>query len=195
VKKTSPVSRESHVCPWWLIRTFDNPVRRLFQNPERILQGIVCPGDACLDIGCGIGYFTIPMARLVGSSGSVTAVDVQPQMLAGVKRRAQKSGLFDRIRLHQADASGLHLEGAFNFALVFWMAHEVPDQPSLFQQIYIALKSGGQMMLVEPKGHVKQAAFERTVGIAEQAGLVTASSLSVPFSRAVLMANIDRSAA
>ena len=82
-------SPKSHVCPWWLIRTFDNFVRRFLQKPERILQDIVRPGDACLDVGCGIGYFTIPMAGMVGPSGSVTAVDLQPEMLAGVRRRAK----------------------------------------------------------------------------------------------------------
>jgi ubiquinone/menaquinone biosynthesis C-methylase UbiE len=53
-----------------------------------------------VDIGCGIGYFTISMARLVGPAGSVTAVDLQPEMLAGVERRAEKVGVRERIRLH-----------------------------------------------------------------------------------------------
>ena len=88
---TNRPSFQSGVCPWWLIRTLDNPLRRLFQNPEEILKDFVRTGDACLDVGCGIGYFTIPMAKLAGPSGNVTAVDLQPQMLAGVERRAGTS--------------------------------------------------------------------------------------------------------
>jgi len=182
-------SSKPHVCPWWLIHTFDNPLRRLVQKPERILRDIVRPGDACLDLGCGIGYFTIPLAGLVGPSGSVTAVDLQPEMLVGLRRRAEKAGLLSRIRPHQADASGLPFEAAFDFALAFWMAHEVPDQGSLFHQIRTALKPGGRFLLVEPKFHVRQAAFEKTVGLAEKTGFTKVKPLDISFSRAVLLIN------
>jgi ubiquinone/menaquinone biosynthesis C-methylase UbiE len=184
---------KTHVCPWWLIHTFDNPLRRLVQNPERILQDIVRSGDACLDLGCGIGYFTIPMAGIVGPSGCVTAADLQPEMLAGVRRRAEKSGLLSRVRLHRVDASGLPFEAAFDFALAFWMAHEVPDQRSLIQQIRSALKPGGRFLLVEPKVHVRQAAFDRTVDLAEKTGLTKVKPLDIFFSRAILMINRSES--
>jgi ubiquinone/menaquinone biosynthesis C-methylase UbiE len=182
-------STKTHVCPWWLIHTFDNPLRRLVQ------KNIVRPGDVCLDLGCGIGFFTIPMAKIVGPSGSVTAADLQPEMLAGVRRRAEKSGLLSRIRWHQVEASGLHFEAAFDFALAFWMVHEVPDQESLLRQIGRALKPGGRFLLVEPKGHVRQAAFDRTVGLAEKTGLTRDKPLDIFFSRAVLMINRSGSTA
>ncbi len=59
-------SRSGNVCPWWLCPTFDNPLRRLIHNPDRILAGLVRPGEIALDLGCGMGYFSIPLARLVG---------------------------------------------------------------------------------------------------------------------------------
>lgn len=170
-------------------------MRRLVQKPERILQDLVHPREACLDLGCGIGYFTIPLARIVGPSGNVTAVDLQPEMLAGVRRRAERAGLLSRIRLHQVDASGLHFEAGFDFALAFWMVHEVPDQGSLLQQIGRALKPGGRFLLVEPKGHVRPAAFDRTVDLAEKTGLTKAKPLDIFFSRAVLMINRSGAAA
>lgn len=180
---------QPHVCQWWLIRSFDNLVRRLVQNPQRILAGLVRRGDACLDLGCGIGYFTIPMADMVGPSGSVTAVDLQPRMLAGVRRRARQAGLLDRIRLHEADASGMHLEGSFDFALAFWMVHEAPDPEALFGRLHLALRPAGRLLLVEPKGHVRRVAFERTVSSAERAGFLPTSRSPGPVSRAVLLTN------
>ncbi len=188
-------STKTHVCPWWLIYTFDNPLRRLVQKPERILQDIVRPGDACLDLGCGIGFFTIPLARIVGPSGSVTAADLQPEMLSGVKRRAEKAGLLSRIRFHQVELSGLSFDAEFDLALAFWMVHEVPDQESLLQQICRALKPGGRFLLAEPKGHVRQAAFDRTVDIAEKTGLTKVKPLDVIFSHAVLLINRSGSVA
>ncbi len=92
------VANHSHcVCPWWLCATFDNPLRRLIHNPERILCELVRSGDTALDLGCGMGVFSIPLARLVGPSGKVICVDLQEQMLAGVRRRAERAGVAQRI--------------------------------------------------------------------------------------------------
>jgi len=184
----APAVPKWSVCPWWLLYAFDKRVRHLVQKPEQILQGLVRAGDTCLDIGAGFGYFTIPLARLVGPSGRVTAVDLQPEMLAQVRRRAEKAGLADRIRLHQADAASLRLDAPADFALAFWMVHEIPDQRRFLDQLRAALKPGGHLALVEPKGHVGQAAFERTIGIAEAAGFSRLRELHVFFSRGVLMA-------
>ncbi len=149
--------RSTNVCPWWMIRSFDNPLRRLLQKPENVLQDLVQPGDRCMDIGCGYGYYTIPMARLAGTSGSVTAADLQPEMLAGVRRRAEKAGLLSRIHLIQVDSSGLHLKGEFDFALAFWMVHEVADQEAFLGQIRSSLKPGSRFLMVEQRMHVRPA--------------------------------------
>jgi ubiquinone/menaquinone biosynthesis C-methylase UbiE len=187
MKSAHRTSLETRVCPWWFIHAFDNPVRRLFQKPETILQGLVRPGDVCLDVGCGYGYFTIPMARLVGSSGAVVAADLQPEMLAGVKRRAESAGVLAQIRLLNVDSSGLQFESAFDFALAFWMVHEVPDQEALLRQIRMSLTPAGRFLMVEPVGHVSKASFTRTVGFALQAGFTPAAEPRVSLSRAVLL--------
>ena len=183
------------VCPWWLIRTFDNPLRFVLQKPERILRELVHPGDRCLDVGCGYGYFTIPMARLVGPTGSVVAVDLQPEMLKGVRRRAERENLSSRIVVHQADASGLHLDGAFDCALAFWMMHEVQDQKSMLVEICVALKLGARFLLSEPRLHVNQRSFDRTVGLAEGVGFDRLSQPRIFFSRSLLMSKEEAPAA
>jgi ubiquinone/menaquinone biosynthesis C-methylase UbiE len=57
-------------------------LRRLIHPPGRILGHHICPGDTVLDLGCGPGYFSLPLARMVGPGGTVIAVDVQEEMLA-----------------------------------------------------------------------------------------------------------------
>ena len=61
------------VCPWWLCFTFDNPLRKLLHNPEAILNPYIHPGNNVIDVGAGMGYFSIPLAKLVGPAGHVTA--------------------------------------------------------------------------------------------------------------------------
>ena len=86
-----------HVCPWWLASTLNNPLRRLLHNPERILGDYIAKGATVMDIGCGSGYFTIPMAKMVGQSGSVIAVDIQQKMLEMVMRYAGRESLQSHI--------------------------------------------------------------------------------------------------
>ena len=74
------------VCPWWCCYTFDNPLRRLLHNPEAILSPCINPGSTVIDVGAGMGYFSIPLARLVGPGGHVTAIDIQAIILRTNRR-------------------------------------------------------------------------------------------------------------
>lgn len=71
------------ICPWWMTYTFDNPLRRLLHDRRRILGPFVRPGMRVADIGCGMGYFTLGLADLVGPQGKVLAVDLQKRQLEG----------------------------------------------------------------------------------------------------------------
>ena len=177
-----------HVCPFWLIRTFDNALRRLVHRPEVVLDGLARPGDHGADLGCGIGYFTIPMAEMAGPTGSVTAVDVQARMLEGVRRRARRRGVESRVRCHLSDGRGFEVAQPVDFALAFWMLHEVPDQDALLRDVCSALRPGGRFLVAEPRGHVSAAAFTRSVRRAVGAGFRVEDEPRVRFSRAVLLA-------
>ena len=94
------------VCPWWIGYLLASPMRRwLGQDPIKILTPYVHEGMNVLEPGPGMGFFTIPLARLVGASGKVIAVDLQPKMIASLKKRAAKVKVLDRIdaRVTSAD--------------------------------------------------------------------------------------------
>ena len=64
------------VCPWWLCYSFDNPLRRFIHDPAHLLAPYVKPGMTVVDVGCGMGYFTIPLARIAGPGGLVIGLDL-----------------------------------------------------------------------------------------------------------------------
>jgi ubiquinone/menaquinone biosynthesis C-methylase UbiE len=165
--------RDRHVCPWWACFTFDNIIRKLFHNPEKILAPYVREGDTVLDVGPGMGYFSIPLARMVGDRGKVIAADVQTQMLAGLRKRARKQGLEERIVSHVCEADSLGIQEPVDFALAFWMIHEVPNQSKLFCEIRLLLKPKGRLLLAEPVFHVTRRMFEETLKRAGEAGFTS----------------------
>jgi len=69
--------------------TLDNPFRRLFENPRMYCER-VNQGQVVADLGCGPGYFTIPLAEKVGESGRVYAVDSDSKLIQAVKGKARK---------------------------------------------------------------------------------------------------------
>jgi ubiquinone/menaquinone biosynthesis C-methylase UbiE len=129
-------------------------------------------GMTILEVGPAMGFFTIPMAGLVGGEGRVVAADAQAGMLAGLKKRADKTH-HANIVFHQCSVDSLHLEkysGQVNFALIFWMLHEVPDAERLIGEVREAMSVGKLLLFAEPILHVRRAAYRRNVQIIEKAG-------------------------
>jgi ubiquinone/menaquinone biosynthesis C-methylase UbiE len=174
------------ICPVWLAGILNNPLRTLFQNPEKILAGLVKPGQTVLDLGCGPGYFSLAMARMVGEKGRVISVDVQQKMLDLVRRQAEQQGLVQRISLHQGTQSQVGLETSVDFALLFWMAHEVGNLESILAELYRLFKPGGRLLLAEPRMHVTTKKFDLEVSRVKNAGFKPIGERKVAISRAIL---------
>ena len=155
--------RDKHVCPWWCCFFFDNVLRRALHSPETILGPYVAPGDTILDVGPGMGYFTIPLARMVGEKGRVIAADVQPEMLRFLRRRAERAGVSHRVETHLCRPEALGIDVRVDFILAFWMVHEVPSQEDFFKELKSVLKPSGSLLVSEPKIHVSRAMFNKTL--------------------------------
>ena len=104
-----------HTCPWWFTWTFDNPLRRLVHDAHKMLEPYVVPGSRVADIGCGMGYFTVELARSVGPAGNVQAVDVQPQQLRVAERRCRRAGVAESGAVHRSDSRVARADRARRF--------------------------------------------------------------------------------
>jgi len=164
-------TKRNRVCPVGLSGSLDVRMRRVLQNPEKILRPYVREGMTVLDIGCGPGYFSVPMARMVGARGKVIASDLQEGMLEKLGGKIRGTELDGRITRHKNEQARIGIGEKVDFALAFYMLHEVPDQEPFLRELRSIVKTGGRMLLVEPKlFHVSRKAFAKTVGLAERAG-------------------------
>jgi SAM-dependent methyltransferase len=171
-----------HICPWWRGYLLVSPLRRLRHNPHRILSPYIRAGMTVLEPGPGMGFFTLKLARLVGASGRVIAIDVQPRMLKTLARRALSAGLQDRIVLRQPESNRMGVDefrGQVDFVLAFAVVHEVPDAAGFFSEMFSALKPEGRMLLSEPSKRVNVKEWQETVQQALAAGFVEQRPLDI----------------
>jgi 2-polyprenyl-3-methyl-5-hydroxy-6-metoxy-1,4-benzoquinol methylase len=183
----SVLFREDHVCPWWLAYSFDNPLRRILHDPDALLGPYVKPGMTVADIGCGLGYFSLALARLVGHEGMVVAIDLQQEMLDRMRKRADRKGLGGIIRSVLAAPDDIMIKEPVDFVLCFWMVHEVPDIPRFLKQVSSVLKPGGKVLIAEPRLHVRESRFREELQSARGAGFSIMGSPSVGMSRSAVL--------
>ncbi len=161
------------ICPPWIGYLLASPLRRLFENPEKMLGDYVRPGMTILDAGSAMGFFSLAMARMVGPEGKIYAVDLQEKMIKSLKRRAAKAGVSDIIEARTCNQNSLEindLTGKIDFAVAIHVVHEVPDASNFISEIYSALKPGAKFLIIEPKGHASPEGFAATEKAAVQAG-------------------------
>jgi SAM-dependent methyltransferase len=178
------------VSPWWMGPLLLNPFRRWRLRPERLLSPFVHAGMKVLEPGPGVGFFTNALAHLVGPSGSVMAVDLQPRMLDRLEHRAMRAGYAERVQTRIADKNSLFiadLAGTIDFVLAFATVHEMPSAERFFLQVAGALKPGGTVLLAEPTGHVREETFQAELSAAMAAGLSTATGPKIPGHRTAVL--------
>ena len=179
----------NRVCPWWLGFLLASPLRRLLYSPEDIIKSHISEGMNVLDVGCGMGFFSLPMARLVGETGRVVCVDLQARMIKGLLRRAKKAGLSDRIdaRVSQNSLMLNDIAGKIDFVLAFAAVHEVSDKELLLSEIGHTMKEEGKLLIAEPKMHVSKTDFDKTISIARSVGFEVINNLAIRRSYAMLL--------
>jgi ubiquinone/menaquinone biosynthesis C-methylase UbiE len=182
------VDKNKRVCPVERAGGLDNKVRGLLQNPRKIFGNYVKEGMTALDLGCGPGFFSVEMARMVGESGRVVSTDLQEGMLQKLKNKIQGTEIEKRIKLHKCEEDKIGVSENVDFVLAFYMVHEVPDQKKFFEEIKSILRPNGKALIVEPKlFHVSKGAFKETITKAKEIGLEPVERPRIFLSRAMIL--------
>ena len=182
------VDKNKRLCPVERTGGLDNRIRKLLQNPQKILGNYVKDGMTVLDLGCGPGFFSVEMAKIVGGFGRVIASDLQKGMLQKLKIKIQGTEIEKRIRLHKCEEDKIGVSEKVDFIVAFYMVHEVPNQKEFLEEIKSILTPNGQVLIVEPKlFHVSKGAFEETIRKAKEIGFEPIEKPKVFLSRAVIL--------
>lgn len=163
--------KSERVCPVERAGALDTRLRRWLQDPQKILSPYVRGGITALDMGCGPGFFSLEMARLVGENGRVIAGDLQQGMLDKVQEKIRGTELEQRISLLKCEEDRIGLDEPVDFVLAFYVVHEIPDQDRFYRELASQLREGGRVLVVEPSFHVLKKKFAASLERAREAGL------------------------
>jgi ubiquinone/menaquinone biosynthesis C-methylase UbiE len=166
--------KPTHTCPVWLGHLLASPLRRLLENPAKLVLPLLAPDAQVLELGPALGFFSLPVAQALGRDGKLVCVDVQEGMLTRLRKRLEKRGLAARteLRLCTQDTLGLaDLEGRCDLVLALHVVHETAAPAETIRALTRCLKAGGRLLLIEPPGHCSPEVFQSEVDAALGAGL------------------------
>jgi cyclopropane fatty-acyl-phospholipid synthase-like methyltransferase len=133
---------------WWFYR----PERVESEKPEELLDALgIEKGDVVADIGAGPGFFSLRAAQHVGPRGKVFAVDVQQEMIDGLRRMTQKAGLENIVPILGSVEDPKLPENSVDEVLIIIAYHEFSHPAEMMHHIYTAMKRDARMLIVEYK--------------------------------------------
>jgi ubiquinone/menaquinone biosynthesis C-methylase UbiE len=177
----------THLHPLKNAGALDSRFRRLLQNPKRILKKYIQQGMTVLDLGCGTGFFTLEIAKLLGGKGKVIAIDVQKGMLEILKQKLKDSELKQQIQIFNNQAQNLGFTEKVDFIFAFYSFHEMKYIDHIIQALKEVTKPETKILISEQKVHVSKVMFEAIVNKMKNNGFVVYERPKIFFSRSVVL--------
>ena len=141
-----------HQDPKSYIAMLDDPARDAYQKPHEVITVLnLKPGEVIADIGAGSGYFTFRLARHVGDSGRIYAVDVSPDMIVHLNRRIRDLQLKSVVSILAAPDDPLLADASIDRFFVCDTWHHIEDHASYLGLMKKMLKPGGQVVMIDFK--------------------------------------------
>lgn len=132
------------------IAAMELPGRARWQNPDGVLRTLALkPGESVADIGAGPGYFTLPMADLVGPTGTVWAVDIEQAMLDRLAQHARGRSIENINYVLAPPDDPLLPDGRIDTVLIVNTYHHLPDREAYAAKLRAALVRGGRVVVID----------------------------------------------
>ena len=142
----------AHKFPIAMKAELDSPKRRRALNPAKTLRSLgIMPRMVVADIGCGTGFFTIPLAAVVGPRGRVLAVDISREMIRDVGKRVEKAGLKNIKTVLSRENKIPVTSKRIDYCLLSSVVHELENRILFFRELKRLVKDGGKVGIIEWK--------------------------------------------
>ena len=148
--RESLVSERTRPDPKIRSEALQNPRRDQLLQPDRVVAAIrLEPGQTVADIGAGPGYFAFRFARVVGPTGRVYGVDIEPHFIAELERLSRISGLDNVVPvLTSPDSPGLQ-PASVDVAFFCSVYRHIEDRPGYLRRLRDCLKPNGRIAILE----------------------------------------------
>lgn len=145
--------RWSLPCPAALGWILESGLRERLAPTAAILEFMgVRPGLRVLEVGPGVGYMTVPVARRLGPEGHLVAIELQEEMARRTRERVAAAGL-ENVEVRVGDITSVELEpAAYDLAFLVTVLGEIPDRDRAIARLRDALKPGGILSFTEVLG-------------------------------------------
>ncbi len=152
---------------------FDSPGREQRLQINRVMDILgIAPGKNVADIGAGSGWFTVRAARRAGSSGTVYAVDINPEAIHYIDHRVKSESLSNVKTIRSKVDDPLLPQNAVDAVLLLKTYHEVADPVALLERLRPSLRPGAKLGIIDRNGNGTDHGVSRKIVVqeAEQAG-------------------------
>jgi cyclopropane fatty-acyl-phospholipid synthase-like methyltransferase len=127
-----------------------NPARKKWQKPATLVRALrLRPGQVIAEIGAGPGYFTPLLARAVGASGHVFAVDPEAQVLDVLRKRIARAGVGNVTPVLSRDDDPLLPRGRCQVAVIINAYHHMHGAPAFLRRLAAELPRGARVINVD----------------------------------------------
>ena len=134
------------------VAVFDDPSRDAWQKPDEILQALhVRAGMTIADLGAGTGYFSVRLAKAVGASGRVLAIDVEPKLVAYIQERATRESLPQITAVLAAPNDPKLPPASVSLVLIVDTWHHIDDRLTYLGTLARGIAPGGHVAVVDFK--------------------------------------------
>ena len=142
----------AHKFPIAMKAELDSPQRKKLLNPVKTLRALgIRAGMIVADVGCGTGFFTIPLAAVVGPRGRVLAADISREMIRDVGKRIEKAGLKNIKTVLSRENKIPVTSKRIDYCLLSSVVHELENKALFFKELKRLLKKDGKVGIIEWK--------------------------------------------